>query len=455
MHRLATLLLFGLLPLLISCAENHAESVPEESSATMTAASSASENPSSTDHTGSQGSGPGRHSNDGNHPIATRDSDRPSDANSDIERFDSVISGSSSPFASAQPTAGERGAAHPSPASPPAPRRLAPLTRHNGVNHAHVHSRGIGYGSDASERQHRWIASIGGNAIAITPFGFQRGARSDELVGFGPDDVPGTRDRSMNRDDMAAEIAAAHRNGLRVMVKPHIWSNDFWNGGEWHGTIEQNTPEEHRRWWASYRTMILYYARFAEENKADYFCVGTELVKMTTTYPGEWRGLIADVRNVFKGGITYAAHWDREWRAISFWDALDYIGIASYFPLNAPDSASVEQLVQLWQPYRTAIDSVARSFDRNVLFLEFGYRPVAGTWREPWLYEGGTPDPEAQRKGFEAMFRAFRNDPWFRGIYVWKSFTDDAAARRSGEQTGFVFKGLPGERVLKSWWLKE
>ncbi len=338
------------------------------------------------------------------------------------------------------------------PGETPASKRLPPITYHRGVNHAHVHRRGNGYGSAASARQHDWLKSIGANAIAITPFGFQRGAKSSEIVGFGPEDAPGTRDRSMSPEDMAAEVDSAHRRGLRVMLKPHIWSHDFWGGAEWHGTVDQASAEAHKSWWASYRKMTLYYAEFAERAGIDSYCIGTELVRMTTKYPNEWRALIADVRAVFKGKLTYAAHWDREWREITFWDALDYVGIGAYFPLNAPDSASVDQLVEAWRPHRRSIDSIARKFNRPVLFLETGYRPVAGTWREPWLYSGGEPSTDAQGKAFEALLRAFEGDAWFRGIYLWTTFTDPDAARREGEQTDFQFKGLSGEKVLRKWW---
>lgn len=334
----------------------------------------------------------------------------------------------------------------------PTSKRLPPLSYHKGVNHAHVHRRGNGYGSGASAREHDWLRSIGGNAIAITPFGFQQGAKSAELVGFGPNDTPGTRDRSMNLEDIAAEVDSAHKRGLRVMLKPHIWSNDFWNGSEWHGSVDQKSAADHKTWWASYRKMILYYAEFAESAGIDSYCLGTELLQMTTKYPNEWRALIADVRKVFKGQLTYAAHWDREWREITFWDALDYIGIGAYFPLKVSDSASVSTLVEAWQPYRKNIDSIAQKFNRPVLFLEIGYRSVAGTWREPWLYTGGTDSPDAQGKAFDALLQAFKNDKWFKGMYVWKTFTDPNAARREGEQTDFQFKGLSGEVILKKWW---
>lgn len=433
MHKVLALLCILIIPFLNACEEEqaHAEATPSATASDVESAEPETRSPSSLADVREQNS-------------------VPVEEESSTSVKQSVANGSDdAPLAgTAIDTAGKTSGEAPS----ATPRRLPPITYHKGSNHAHVHRRGSGYGSPASQRQHKWLRSIGANSIAITPFGFQRGATSNELVGFGPDDEPGTRDRSMRLEDMAAEVQSAHEHGLRVMLKPHIWSHDFWDGQEWHGTIRQDSPDDHRRWWQSYRKMILYYAEFAEQNGVEYFCIGTELAQITTRYPDEWRELIADVRRVFGGELTYAAHWDREWREIAFWDRLDFIGLGAYFPLKLPDTATTTQLVQAWQPYRASIDSTAKRFNRPVIFLECGYRPVAGTWREPWLYEGGKQDPEAQGRAFDALFRAFEHDSWFHGLYVWKSFTDDAVAFRSGEQTGFLYKGLPGEEILRRWW---
>lgn len=332
---------------------------------------------------------------------------------------------------------------------------------HRGVNHAHVHKRGLGYGSETSATELDSLKRIGVNAIAITPFGYQEGAMSDRIVGF-PDDPTDTSrmarrrrggDPSMTEDDLVAEIASAHRLGMKVTLKPHLWSHDFWGGGAWHGTVNQTTPERHARWWSSYRAFALHYAAVAERAGADLYCIGTELVEMTTRYPDEWRALIADIRKVYHGPLSYAAHWDRELDSISFWDALDYIGITAYFPLDASDSAGVDELVTAWQPAHARIEKIAERFDRPVLFLEAGYRPVAGTHREPWLYDGGSPDPDAQARAYEALFRTFSGDEWWRGVYIWKTFTDPDRAGRHGEDMGFSFRRLPGEGVVRRWFL--
>src|ERR1051325_4817864 len=313
-----------------------------------------------------------------------------------------------------------------------------------GVNYAHVHRRGHGYGSETSAKELQVLRKLGVNRIALTPFGYQHSAKSDWIA-------EATADRSMTDEDIEREIAAAAKLGIRSMIKPHIWANDFWNGNEWHATVQQSSPEAHARWWASYREMILHYACVAQDADAESLCVGTELVEMTHRFPSEWRGLIADVRKVFKGKLTYAGHWEREFEEITFWNDLDFIGITAYFPLAAPEGASIEQLTDAWRPHRERIAKVQNQYHKPVVFLEIGYRPVTETHIQPWLYDGGTPNAAAQARAFEAMFRALAGENWFKGIYIWKTFTDPEAPRRGMERADFGFRGLPAEEVIARW----
>ncbi|MBS1911822.1 MAG: hypothetical protein JST22_07535 [Bacteroidetes bacterium] len=330
------------------------------------------------------------------------------------------------------------------------PRPL-PEDFQRGVNYAHIHSRGHGYGSQISAAQLDTLHRLGVNAIAITPFGFQRGAHAAGMAGFPIDTSRRRGDPSMTTDDLDLEIANAHERGVKVVLKPQLWSNDFWDGGEWHGSVDQDSPAAHASWWNSYRAFALHYAEVAERGHADMYCIGTELVRMTTRYPDEWRTLIGDIRKVYHGKLSYAAHWEHEFDSIPFWDALDYIGITAYFPLNVSDSANVDQLVAAWKPHRERIERLEKRFSRPVLFLEAGYRPATGTYREPWVYEGGSPDAAIQARGYEALFRAFSDAPWWRGVYFWKCFTDPAAAEMHGEDMGFCFRGRPAERVVAAW----
>ena len=329
-----------------------------------------------------------------------------------------------------------------------------------GVNHAHIHRRGHGYGTERSAQTLDQLRGLGVNWIAITPFGYQKTVTDDHLRGFPgkPGDTgffEGT-DPTMTDADIAAEIRAAHQRGIKVLIKPHVWSDDYWNSDEWHGTIHQQTPAARRRWWRSYRQFIMHYTRLAAKHEADALCLGTELVKMTAGADNQrqWRSLIADARDIYDGHLTYAAHWDREFARIDFWDELDVIGVTAYFPLKASPDASLNQLVQAWRPHCRRMERVHRRFDKPIVFLEAGYRPVSGAHRRPWEHNGGTKALPAQRRAYRAMFRALSDEPWWRGVLLWKTFTDPGRAHGHGGP-GFAFRGRPAERVVERWFARQ
>ena len=105
-----------------------------------------------------------------------------------------------------------------------------------------------------------------------------------------------------------------------------------------------------------------------------------------------WRQLIADVREVYSGELTYAANFD-QYDMVTFWDALDYISINAYFPLR-----------RIWQPGTTAEDlypvfetrwaAILRSIrqlaqesgwgDKRILFTELGYVYRKDSTIQPW-----------------------------------------------------------------------
>lgn len=322
--------------------------------------------------------------------------------------------------------------------------RSLPPDFQRGVNHAHIHRRGHGYGSAVSAEELAELKKLGVNWIAIMPFGYQASAETSELVG--------PRDLTLTDKNLADEIAAAHRLGIRVTLKPHIWSHDFWDGKEWSGTIRQESAAEHARWWKAYREIALHFAGHAEAEKADAYCIGTELVGMTANHQAEWRELIADIRQIYRGPLTYAAHWEKEFDRVEFWDALDFIGVSAYFPLDTPEGASVEQLVAAWQPHRQRIAKLQSKFMKPVLFMEVGYRAVADCHRQPWLYSGGRPDAQAQARAYEAVFRAFAGESWWQGAYFWKTYSDPARAAVGDEDTDFCFRGHPAESVVGKWY---
>ncbi len=371
-----------------------------------------------------------------------------------------------------------------------------------GVNYAHIHRNNKGYGSDASKRELTNLQNLGIDWIAITPFGYQSSADQNQIAGYDPNQPlsaftttpppfspvardrspsplhqsalthqtsprpsstsalsthtsaltprPG-QDRSLTDRHLAEQVAAAHRLGVKVLIKPHIWSRDFWNGDAWHGTIEQNSPKDHESWRKSYLRFILHHAQLAQDTNAEALCIGTELISQTTHHPDDWLTLIREVKKIYSGKLTYAAHWDQEFQAITFWDQLDAIGISAYFPLDAPDNATVKQLVDAWQPHKKRIEAAHTLYNKPVVFLEIGYRPATGTYRQPWLDRGGQPDPIAQARAYEALFQTYADEPWWHGLFIWKVFTDAQRSDHHGTGPGYSFRNQPAEQVIQQW----
>lgn len=200
----------------------------------------------------------------------------------------------------------------PSEAAPAAPYQFDYF--HKGVSFT---AERIFYSDPQARAMLAQLPQFGVNAIALVPFGFS--PRGEVKIR-----IP-ARDKSWESEDgMEILTASTHAQGMRVMLKPHVWR------------LQGRAPipdEEARKWLAEYKPFIEHHAQFAARIHADIFCIGTEL-RGLTPHENEWRDIIARVRKIYKGPIVYAANHGEEFESIRFWDALDYIGIDNYYPLD-------------------------------------------------------------------------------------------------------------------------
>src|SRR5512141_349308 len=120
-------------------------------------------------------------------------------------------------------------------------------------------------------------------------------------------------------------IGRAHELGLKIMLKPHVdLAND---SAHYRGEIGPRfTAADWAAWFASYRPFILHYAGMAARTKCEMFCVGCEL-GTTAVHAAEWREIVAAVRSVYAGPLTYADNQVEDAPdAVTWWGAVDYIG---------------------------------------------------------------------------------------------------------------------------------
>src|SRR5262249_37074223 len=163
-------------------------------------------------------------------------------------------------------------------------------------------------------------------------------------------------------------------------------------------------------------------AALAEKAHMDGLCIGLELVKMTRAdHLSRWRELIASVRTLYHGPLTYGAHHFDEVQQVEFWDRLDAIGVSAYYPLGGEELATAEDVERAWARYLAGLGKLAEKWKKPVVFTEVGYPAHKGAMREPWKTDDSLPlDEGIQARAFEGTFRALSHAPFVRGVFVWK-----------------------------------
>ncbi len=296
------------------------------------------------------------------------------------------------------------------------------------------------------------VTATGADWVAVVPYAYVDPANSEVVF---------DRKRQFwgeTSGGVAQTIEYAHKSGLSVLVKPHLWVR----GQGWPGEFAP-TGDGLDRFLADYREYILRFARVAAASEAEMFSIGTELDLVAASSPLFFRDLISDVRAIYSGPITYAANWDA-YRNVEFWDDLDYVGIDAYFPLVDSDSPSVEVLEEAWIPWLNDVQSFVTGTNKQILFTEFGYRSIDGAGGRQWELPSersseGRPNEVAQAAAYEALFRVWWGRPWFAGGFAWKWLAGDPAGRRAhldgaakGGRTDYTPQGKLAETVLATWY---
>lgn len=257
--------------------------------------------------------------------------------------------------------------------------------------------------------------------------------------------------RHRNRADdpsVIEPIAEAKRQGVKVLLKPHLayWGSKF----SWRGEIRFETEAEWQRFFAGYTDFIVHQAELAEAAGAHAFCVGTEL-DATAHRQAEWRAVIAAVRKVYKGVLTYAANWDTYPR-VPFWDAVDVIGIQAYFPISKADDPSEAQLEAGWDRVLAELRRFSAKQHKPIALTELGYplSPVAAA--EPWTHTGRAPASEAAHglklRAMRVALRKIEAEPAIVGVMLWKWFATD----RDGSHD-FLLQYDAMRAVLREAWV--
>jgi hypothetical protein len=254
------------------------------------------------------------------------------------------------------------------------------------------------------------LQSLGANSFAIHPYAR---VTNDGHVSY------------RRRDDdrhVVAPLTWARERGMSAMLIPHIayWGSKF----SWRGEIDFATTEEWDRFFADYERWIVEMAVIAEAQQAAVFCVGLEYTH-AQKHEARWRQIIAAVREVYHGKITYGANWS-DYETVKFWDAVDYIGVLAYFPLTKATNPTAQQIAAGWEKRCAELGRFsARHGGKQLLFVEVGYNENAKTAAEPWSFEtGGENAAGIQERCIDAALSLTGKHPWLAGMFFWKWFPE-------------------------------
>ena len=314
------------------------------------------------------------------------------------------------------------------------------LPYYQGFNFAHEgYQIYNGYGSKLAKASLEKLQSLGTNAVAIVPYGYQRNPRTPSFLGV----QHGAG--SENDESVIYAHLEAQKLGMYTLMKPQLWIN-----GSWPGDVEMSDDSGWDQFFDYYYRWIRHYAMIAEIRQFDALCLGVEFSIATRGKPDAWRAIIKKIRGLYSGPITYAANWGEEFEQLSFWDELDFIGLNCYYPLSDKEAVDKRELKQAFAEVLQKAEAVSKRYNKPLVLTEVGFRSVANSWKNPHAEASGrSADEECQRICYEVLFEGIQDKEWIKGLFLWKwpSYLE----YRQGNPKGFSPTGKEAEEVVGKW----
>lgn len=301
-------------------------------------------------------------------------------------------------------------------------------------NRAHVTDADV-------EQSFQQAGQAGANSIAIVTTHFAQNGTASSIY---------ATDYTMTDADLLTAIREAEAQGLNTMLKPHL---DLENG-QFRGQLN---PADKAAFFGrqtdgsyaagSYGELIMRYAQIAEAEDVEMLLVGTELVTLAKDWGNlpYWTQLIADVRGVYSGEISYATIVGEE-LFVRFWEQVDKISLDIYPPLTNDTNPSVGELIAGWTEYpmtprgREAyfnqsvwdlIAGLSEQYGKKVVITETGFRSVDGSSGRPHDFNlSGPVDLQEQADAYEAFFESIveHAGAFLDGVFLWEWPNEPALA---------------------------
>jgi hypothetical protein len=293
------------------------------------------------------------------------------------------------------------------------------------------------------------LAKTGANSVSIVGSTMQASASANALSRSATDTSLATLGKVIDR---------AHLDGLSVTLTPHVNLP----------TLEARTaivPTNTAAWFKAYTAYIVDYAKTAEAHGAEMLSLGAEMDGVATLANTQyWNDLIAQVRQVYHGKITYQAGMFAA-NQVGFWDKVDIISVMGYVPVASDGNVTLASAKAAWDAVplsnwkaatfdgMSPLDffrSLAVTYNKPFMFGELGYRPGDGGGVSPGDWSTKlTPDAEEQKTLYQAFFEVFgKETSWFKGVNIWE-WSDTPSAT---PKVDYSLQNAPALGLIKDWY---
>lgn len=248
--------------------------------------------------------------------------------------------------------------------------------------------------------------------------------------------IPFRDEPTLTDDEIRGAVARARSLGLKVCRKPVVNVAD----GTWRaymGFFDWDVPGEPTwgDWFASYQEYIVHHASLAAELGVEFFCIGCEMVRADSREQ-QWRALVAEVREVYHGLVTYNCDKYQE-DHVTWWDAVDVISASGYYPSGQ------------WEAQLDRIGSVIRREGKSFCFIEAWCPSRVGSAAHPndWNLAGEASE-RVQADYLDEMLSACAARDWVGGFMLWDWPARLYDRRDAAANDGYCMYGKAGAVVV-------
>jgi hypothetical protein len=303
--------------------------------------------------------------------------------------------------------------------------------------------RGVALGLFSADRNYNYerelseAAALGSSYVSVVVTYFQRDVTSTKIYS--------DRTQTPSKATLRRTLQQAGERGLSVLLFPYVRVAERPSPNHWRGSIE---PSDRDAWYESYGRWIEGLARLAAREGVEVLSLGSEMSSMDVD-TDRWRGLIARVRRVYGGQVTYSANWDH-YERVGFWNDVDLVGLTGYFELvpEGPQQPTLGAIVEGWREWHLRLMRWQATHGRRILLTEVGYRSNDGAAAVPWRWGTGPErvDVEEQRLAYEAFTQVWSHEPRLAGVFFWNWWGEGGA-----QCTDYTPRHKPAEAVLRRW----